>query len=439
MPCKCNPPGAKSKARERAEAVLRQRAQYRSPVDGLTWAEIACDENCQGWDAFDVGGDLRSRSARETPPNELGVAIQACDDCNQIAKSAGLPILRDSDARELPAAKRELQRLRFQVTGNPGSVMTGPAWSSAREKLRGAAAGTRKNPPLRILHLEDDAQIASAVQRALRRYGEVTTVDSVRLAIEALEGEDDYDLVISDYDVKGGTADELVEYLRDNQPLVLDNFFFLSGNDAAKRWGYPTLEKPASAADLRRMVEALASKSAEPTSNPAPPAEALEKYEEFHRYAPTKIGEFARGFTIPAKMLRAGPARWTTYRSAKVDPATLKRPRRPVNYIHEHDAGVGAYVVNDRANRDFLDSDEIENVPAKFRDVAALVKLGDALGFCFGSPVYEEDVEVESTDPLPELYCTPDGKCLLVIQGKAEVLAMIWGGGLGVYARGIDG
>jgi hypothetical protein len=47
--------------------------------------------------------------------------------------------------------------------------------------------------------------------------------------------------------------------------------------------------------------------------------------------------------------------------------------------------------------------------------------------------------EAEGRAPLPDLCCTPDGKCLLVVQGKRKVLAMMWGGALGVFARGIDG
>lgn len=180
----------------------------------------------------------------------------------------------------------------------------------------------------------------------------------------------------------------------------------------------------------------LRSAAAGVRKNPGePPTAALEKYEEFHRYTPKAIGEFASGFSIPSRVLRAGTAKWTTYRSAKVDPETLQKPRRPVNYIHEHDAGVHVYVPED-ADAPELDGDPCD-VPSEFCKVTALVKLGDSLGFCY--EVDGEKVEAEGTDPLPELYCTPDGRCLLVVQDKSEVLAMMWGGALGVFARGIDG
>lgn len=163
--------------------------------------------------------------------------------------------------------------------------------------------------------------------------------------------------------------------------------------------------------------------------NPDDLAAARDKYKEFHRYDPKDVGAFSSSFTIPKRVRLAGRGKWVTYRSSKVDPSTLEKPKRPIDYIHEHDAGVYTYIKDDEPDTD---------VPEKFRDVAALVKLGECLGFCVIDADGEE-VEAEGTNPLPELYSTPDGTCLFVIQGKREVLAMSWGGALGVFARGIDG
>ena len=164
------------------------------------------------------------------------------------------------------------------------------------------------------------------------------------------------------------------------------------------------------------------------------PADAIQKYEEFHRHEPRKVGEFPPSFVIPKRMARAGTARWVTYRSDKVDPETLRRPRAAVDYIHEHNAGVETYV-ND-AGKFPVPTDALVDVPSRFRDVA-LVRLGTCLGFC----VERDGVEIEaaSTRPMPDLYCTSDGRCLMVIQSRERVLAMMWGGALGVFARGIDG
>ena len=152
---------------------------------------------------------------------------------------------------------------------------------------------------------------------------------------------------------------------------------------------------------------------------------ALDKYREFHRYDPHKVGEM-RGLKLPTRMRQAGVAKWVTYRSMKTDPETLVRPRKPVDYIHEHDAGVHVYLP-------VLGPGTVD-VPQQLRDPdLALVLLGKCLGFKF------DETEAEATAPLPELYCTPDGKVLLVIQSKRDLLAAMWGGGLGVFARGIDG
>jgi len=167
---------------------------------------------------------------------------------------------------------------------------------------------------------------------------------------------------------------------------------------------------------------------------------AVSKFREFHRFEPTKITEFAKGFAIPTEMQPVGRAKSTTYRSGKVDPETGKKPRKPIDYIHEHDAGVLCYLPVDDPDLDELEVEHSPmSVPQKFAGAEALVKLGESLGTAFQVDGDDEPWDIESMSPLPELYCTPDGKCLLVIQDRREVLAMIWGGALGVFARGIDG
>lgn len=171
------------------------------------------------------------------------------------------------------------------------------------------------------------------------------------------------------------------------------------------------------------------------TRRPPEAEEAIEKYVEFHRLEPRKIGEFPASFSIPATMNVGGRAKFVTYRSSKVDPESLRKPSRPVDYIHEHDAGVVVYVDDDHCP---TDERVVVDVPSEFRDVAALTKLGECLGYCFIDEDGEKH-EAEGRAPLPELYTVPNGKCLLVIQSKRDVIAMMWGGGLGVFARGIDG
>ncbi len=167
---------------------------------------------------------------------------------------------------------------------------------------------------------------------------------------------------------------------------------------------------------------------------------AVAKFKEFHRFEPTKITEFHKSFKIPTEMQPVGRAKSTTYRSGKVDPETGKKPKRSIDYIHEHDAGVVCYLPVDDADLDELEVQRAPvTVPRDFASTEALVKLGESLGCAFQIEGDEEPWDIESVSPLPELYCTPDGKCLMIIQGRREILAMIWGGALGVFRRGIDG
>jgi hypothetical protein len=157
------------------------------------------------------------------------------------------------------------------------------------------------------------------------------------------------------------------------------------------------------------------------------PRDAVALYKRFNRYEPKKIGEFKDGFAIPKRVRLAGPAKWVTYESGKVDPATLKKPRRPLSYIHEIDPGVKLCLTDGKADTD---------VPPEFANAEALVLLGKSLGFSFEKN--GEEIEAECTRC--ELYASPgDGRCLYVVEGKSKVLAMIWGGSLRVEGRGIVG
>jgi hypothetical protein len=150
-------------------------------------------------------------------------------------------------------------------------------------------------------------------------------------------------------------------------------------------------------------------------------------YRDFHQNDPKRIGEFGGRLRIPARVRLAGPALEVLYRSDKRDPSTGKQPRLPIDYIHEHEDGVEVYRVDGRSDTD---------VPDFIRGTDALVLLGQCLGFAYDDDDGQE-IEARVTRPLPELYTIPSGKALLVIQGKRTVLALIWGGRLGVEARGI--
>lgn len=173
-----------------------------------------------------------------------------------------------------------------------------------------------------------------------------------------------------------------------------------------------------------------AKKNPSPARQPQIDDAAVDMYKTFHRYDPHWVGEFGESFTIPSRVRLLGDARFVLYRSSKVDPSTLKKPKRPVDYIHEHDsAGVHAYDTMGTPNTD---------VPGWLAEAQSLVLLGACLGFGWTDGDDLEN-EAEVTAPLPELYTIPSGNALLVIEDKRSVAAMMWGGALGVEARGIVG
>lgn len=151
-------------------------------------------------------------------------------------------------------------------------------------------------------------------------------------------------------------------------------------------------------------------------------AAAVEKFREFHDAEPTKVHEFDARFKIPEAVVRVGQAVDVMYRSNKWG--------EKADYIHEHDRGVHVHLP--RAKK--IDGRTVR-VPAWIRNAPALAKLGLCLGFTFARG--RDEIEAQVSTPLPELYCTPDGRALLVISEKRVVEAIIWGGNLGVEARGI--
>jgi hypothetical protein len=174
-----------------------------------------------------------------------------------------------------------------------------------------------------------------------------------------------------------------------------------------------------------------------PRTNPSPPLdEARKMFLKFHRLEPSavEVDEEAR---MPTHAVCLGKAVHVLYRSGKVDPETGKKPRTPVNYIHEHDAGVHLYEVDSE-----FAGEEVE-VPSEVREETdvgdtMLVLLGDCLGLAFKSEDDGEEYEFDLGKGV-ELYCVPSGKALVVVQDKREILYLVWGGALGVEPRGIVG
>lgn len=162
--------------------------------------------------------------------------------------------------------------------------------------------------------------------------------------------------------------------------------------------------------------------------------DALDRYRLFHRKEHKKVGTFAAELVIPEQVYVCGPSVHVMYRSTKVDPDTLENPKRPIDYIHEHDSwGVTTYspVPHRKGERS-------TRVPSFIHDSEYLVLLGKALGLAY--KVGAQVVELEERGrPTAELYTTTCGHALLVIDKKKTLEYLIWGGGLDVRPEGIVG
>lgn len=156
---------------------------------------------------------------------------------------------------------------------------------------------------------------------------------------------------------------------------------------------------------------------------------AIKLYEDFHKFEPRDIGEFSSSFYIPEEAIYVGEAKDVMYRSDKLNPSTLENEGM-INYIHDHKKGVKVYRVDKDADG------PTRSVPKRVWGVTELVRLGECLGFTYRDHSGEE-VEAVTRKPRPDLYATPDGRALLVIEGKRKVVALIWGGNLNVEPRGI--
>ncbi len=177
---------------------------------------------------------------------------------------------------------------------------------------------------------------------------------------------------------------------------------------------------------LAHLAEVVA-RDARENPSPAMPTKAIRMFRLFHTRDYRGDGAFHPSLTIPATVRCMGDALRTDYRSDKLNP-TDGDDEGWIDYTHKHDGGVKLCQPARGASGD-------TNVPAWIRNVDQLTWLGKVLALEFrdGDGVHE----MRGTEPLPELFASPTGKALFVIQSKRTLLAIIWGGRLAVERRGI--
>lgn len=155
--------------------------------------------------------------------------------------------------------------------------------------------------------------------------------------------------------------------------------------------------------------------------------DAVAKYREFNSFDPKEL-VYGATFEMPKRAQLLGDAVSVQYRSRKVIPDNGVRPRGWIYYTHDHSKGCMTYAPDPHG--------DVE-VPSFLIKSDALTLLGECVGFHWKND--EGEGEGIARAPYPELYTTANGRALFVIQNKRTVLAMSWGGRLGVEDRGIVG
>jgi hypothetical protein len=167
--------------------------------------------------------------------------------------------------------------------------------------------------------------------------------------------------------------------------------------------------------------------------NPDPPEDfddAVEGYERFTKFKPKEVG-LLDGLVLPSRMYLVGEGIHVLYRSDKWE-------KKKHDYIHDHDPGVNVCLLPDPMH-DF--GYKPISVPDFIKNTKTIYLLGECIGFKF-KRLDGRNAEAKITRPLPELYATPNGKALLVVEThgrRAKLAAAFWGGRLDVRAEGIVG
>ncbi len=115
---------------------------------------------------------------------------------------------------------------------------------------------------MRILVVEDNANISRMLNNMLRRIFPGATTTTVASADEAIAHLRDsacegptFDLVTCDYDLVGvRTGGDVLDWVQAHLSHLERRFVFVSGNDAIRQRGVPFLEKPFGFSSFRAVL-----------------------------------------------------------------------------------------------------------------------------------------------------------------------------------------
>jgi CheY-like chemotaxis protein len=126
-------------------------------------------------------------------------------------------------------------------------------------------AGLAEPHSLRVLIVDDDAGVCSALSRILGRAHHVECADSVQRALAAL-AEREFDVLLCDIVMPDASGADLHDDLRRTRPELARRVLFMTGgipNDVLagriRASGRPVLQKPIGPTELRDALAAIAS------------------------------------------------------------------------------------------------------------------------------------------------------------------------------------
>ena len=141
-----------------------------------------------------------------------------------------------------------------------------PAAGATAHPEEGAAAPTRAPQRARVLVLDDDARVASALRRVLERDHDVDVATDARTVLDRVRAGTAWDVVFCDLMMPEMTGMEWFEQVSAVAPALAPRVVFVTGGaftDAARafleRVTNPRLEKPFAPVDVRALVARFAS------------------------------------------------------------------------------------------------------------------------------------------------------------------------------------
>ena len=111
---------------------------------------------------------------------------------------------------------------------------------------------------MKVLHLEDEKDMQRATARLLRHTFNdlnlaIDVADTASGAIELLQ-QNNYDFVLSDYVLLRGNGGHVLEWIRTNQPAMVERFVFFSGSSSLHLLHHKVIAK---GIDIAEFVEKL--------------------------------------------------------------------------------------------------------------------------------------------------------------------------------------